>query len=67
MEGITSEQIQDLRRRVLNKESYTDTELREAIKAISGDRLRELEKATKPKATRKKVVPIVDLDDMLPG
>ena len=67
MDGITSEQIQDLRRRVLNKEPYTDDELRAAIQAISGDRLKELEKATQPKATRRKSVPVVDLDDMLPG
>ena len=56
-------QLNDLRRRVLNKEPWTEAELTEAIKARVADRIANLETPkAKGKSTKK---PAADLSDLL--
>lgn len=63
MESTTADKLQDIRKRILAGEPYTDIELREAIQLITGDRMTQLEKAT----TKTKKIPAqkVDLSDLL--
>ena len=65
MEIATIEKVRDLRKRVLAGEDYTEDELREAIQALSGDRLAQLEKSANKKPRGKVAAKPVDLGDLL--
>lgn len=61
----TAERINDLRQRYLNGEPWHRDELRDAIEAMCGDRLREVQNATTKKSSRKPTTPPPSLDDLL--
>lgn len=58
--------LNDLRRKVLNNEPFTEAEYTEAVKSMIGKRVAEIEAPTpKGRTTTKKTV--ANLDDLLPG
>ena len=58
---MTSEQLNDLRKRYLNGEPWTREELKSAIRAMISNRLAQTAESVKPKAAAKKV----DLSDLM--
>ena len=67
MEGqITPQGIHDLRRKILEKEPYTKEELKQAVKALVGDRV-AASQAEASKPTRRKAKKTVSLDSFLPS
>lgn len=62
---VTPEEINDLRKRVLNKEPYTREELKRVIGSMTDDRRHALEEADKKvKRPRAPATP-VDLSDLI--
>lgn len=60
---MTTEQLQDMRKRVLNGEPYTKEEFAQAIRAMVGERIALSTKPTnKAKSTKQ---PVTSLDDLL--
>lgn len=61
--SFSHEQLNDLRKRVLDGQPYTREELAEAVRQLVGDRLSQAPKAAEPKG-KSKPSP-VNLDDLL--
>ena len=62
----TPEQLNDLRRRVLNNEPFTEEEYTAAVKQMVAARVQEIAAPT-PKTKAKAVSkPVASLDDLLP-
>lgn len=60
---LTSDQLNDLRKRVLAKESYTQEELAQAVKQLIVDRIDAFE--APKKASPKSKSTSVNLDDLI--
>ena len=61
----TADQLNDLRKRILEGEEPSRDELRNAIKSLTGERLEAHAAANKKAASRKAPAVKVDLDDLL--
>ena len=61
---MTPEKLNDLRRKVLNNEPYSEAEYTEACKEMNQARITQIE-APKPAGKKSTAKPVANLDDLL--